>query len=112
MEWKDRVDKVAKKLQKGLKCYGDLNIYLTEIRFKPIIMPMFYFILITLLWYGIIVPNHYKTNCKDYKIKPVQLSQVIAIKLLQILSDLNFLSHLRNQEEETTRNLYDSNNEK
>ena len=89
--WSDHVDKLAKKLQKGLECYVGQNIYLTEIRLKPFLMPLFYLILITVLWYGIIVPKHYKTNCKNSKIKPVESSQVTAIKLLQILSDLNFL---------------------
>ena len=83
--------KWLKKLQKGLECYGGRNIYLTEIRLKPFIMPLFRLILITVLWYGIIVPKHYKTNCKNSKIKPVKSLQVTAIKLLQILSDLNFL---------------------
>ena len=89
--WSDHVDKVVKKAAKEIECYGGRNIYLTEIRLKPFIMPLFYLILISVFWYGIIVPKHYKTNYKISKIKPVESSQVIAIKLIQILSDLNFL---------------------
>ena len=76
---------------KTLGVVVDKCITLTEIRLKPFIMPLFYLTLITVLWYEIIVPKHYKTNCKNSKIKPVESSQVITIKLLQILSDLNFL---------------------
>ena len=107
------VRKVAKKAAQGIRVLRrDLNIYLTEIRLKEFIMPLFYLSLITVLWYEIIVPKHYKTNCKNSKIKPVELSQVIPIKLIQKLSDLNFLGTLRNQKGETTRNLYDSYNER
>ena len=41
--------KWLKKLQKELECYGDLNIYLTEIHLKQFIMPLYYLILITML---------------------------------------------------------------
>ena len=92
--------KWLKKLQKELKCYGDLTIYNT------FVLPHFDYC--ALVW-----NNFSKTlQNKFFKIKPVELSREIPIKLIQTLSNLNFLGTLRNQKGETTRNLYDSNNER
>ena len=60
--WRNHVDKLAKKAGKVIGMLRRSKHLFDML--KPFIMPLLYLILITVVLYGIIVPKHYKTNCR------------------------------------------------
>ena len=93
--WKDHIDKVAKKAAKGIGILRRSKGSPDKDTLKTIyIALLFCHILIIARWYGIIVLKLCKTNYKSFKIEPVELLQVIATKLPQIISEPNFVGTL------------------
>ena len=83
---------MAKKAAKGIGILRRSKGFLDKDTLKTIYIAFLFCHILTIArWYGIIVLKLCKTNYKSFKIEPVELLQVIATKLPQIISEPNFV---------------------